>query len=70
MNKWFERTAEGATFRFGRRDPEAARTAVCDSYRRDDEDETVDDTVSCYNCRYRRWTAQSFTCMRLGRNET
>ena len=70
MSEWFERTAEGATFRFGRRDPEAARAAICGTYRRDDEDETVDETVSCYNCRYRRWTAQSFTCMRPGRNET
>lgn len=70
MSEWFESTAEGVTFRFGCRDPEAARAAACDGYRRDDEDETVDDTVSCYNCRYRRWTAQSFTCMRPGRNET
>ena len=70
MSDWFEQTAEGTLFRFGRQAKEAARAAVCDGYGRDDEDETVDDTVSCYNCRYRRWTARSFTCMRPGRNET
>lgn len=70
MSEWFVSTAEGPTFRFGRRAPEAARAAVCGGYRRDDEDETVDDTISCYNCRYRRWTVESFTCMRPGRNET
>ena len=43
---------------------EAARSAArCISFRSDVEEELVaDDARSCYNCRYRRWTAASFTC--------
>ena len=29
-----------------------------------DEEVVADDERSCYNCRYRRWTATSFTCQR------
>ena len=37
----------------------------CSYFRPDDEDEWVaDEPRSCYNCRYRRWTPQSFTCMK------
>lgn len=37
----------------------------CSSFKIDDEDELVsDDPVSCYNCRYRRWSLKSFTCMK------
>jgi hypothetical protein len=37
----------------------------CDSFLMDDEDECVSDlSPSCYNCKYRRWTAKSFTCMK------
>ena len=45
---------------------EAARTAEsCPSFSEDCEDElTCDDAVSCYNCRYRRWTAESFECIK------
>ncbi|WP_020676742.1 hypothetical protein [Geopsychrobacter electrodiphilus] len=40
---------------------EQART--CPSFRADDEDEQcAEEELSCYNCRYRRWTADSFTC--------
>jgi hypothetical protein len=44
----------------------AAETARrCPSFARDDEDETVcEEERSCYNCRYRRWTADSFECRR------
>ena len=36
----------------------------CPWFQADDEDEWVsDDPVSCYNCRYRRWTAESFECV-------
>lgn len=44
--------------------PGAARIARdCQSFLPDVEEEQVDDTArSCYNCRYRRWTAESFTC--------
>lgn len=35
----------------------------CPAFRSDDEDELVaDEPVSCYNCRFRRWTARSFAC--------
>jgi hypothetical protein len=42
----------------------AARiAALCATFSPDDEDEqTADDLLSCYNCRYRRWTAVSFSC--------
>ncbi len=44
--------------------PGAARTAACcTTFHPDVEEEQVaDEAVSCYNCRYRRWTAASFTC--------
>lgn len=43
----------------------AAREAQeCDAFREDVEEEIVaDEPRSCYNCRYRRWTACSFMCM-------
>ena len=38
----------------------------CDSFLLDDEDEIVsDELISCYNCRYRRWTARSFSCYKM-----
>jgi hypothetical protein len=30
-----------------------------------DEELVADDERSCYNCRYRRWSASSFTCQGL-----
>ncbi len=44
--------------------PGAARMAtLCTTFHPDVEEEQVaDEAVSCYNCRYRRWTAASFTC--------
>jgi hypothetical protein len=37
--------------------------AGCHGFRPDAEEEQVaDDPRSCYNCRYRRWTADSFVC--------
>jgi hypothetical protein len=43
----------------------AARTAArCAAFQPDVEEEQVaEETCSCYNCRYRRWTAVSFTCV-------
>ncbi|MBW2186798.1 MAG: hypothetical protein JRG71_10515 [Deltaproteobacteria bacterium] len=36
----------------------------CSFFVADDEDEWVaDEECSCYNCRYRRWTQESFRCM-------
>ena len=28
-----------------------------------EEEQIADEPVSCYNCRYRRWTADAVTCM-------
>jgi len=42
----------------------AAIAGRCGSFRADDEDEQcADDELSCFNCRYRRWTADSFACL-------
>jgi hypothetical protein len=39
----------------------------CTQFRLDDESEWVADTPrSCYNCRYRRWTATAFVCLVSG----
>jgi len=41
---------------------EAAR--ACADFRPDVEEEWVaDEERSCYNCRLRRWTAESFVCL-------
>ena len=44
--------------------PGAARMAArCSMFILDVEEELVaDESRSCFNCRYRRWTAVSFTC--------
>jgi hypothetical protein len=43
----------------------AANEALqCVSFREDVEEECVADEVrSCYNCRYRRWTEDTFLCV-------
>ena len=42
----------------------AATAGGCTRFRPDDEDEQVaDEHLSCYNCRYRRWTTASFVCL-------
>jgi hypothetical protein len=50
----------------GKEDWEGAARAAedCQSFLPDVEEEKVADAArSCYNCRYRRWTAESFTCV-------
>jgi len=44
----------------------AAETAFeCSNFIPDDEDEQIsDEPRSCYNCRYRRWTVESFVCLK------
>ena len=44
--------------------PLAAITAQnCMNFKPDEEEEAVaDEPISCYNCRYRRWTEKSFLC--------
>jgi hypothetical protein len=52
-------------FRGGKDDwPGAAHEAAhCFSFHPDVEEEQIaDEAISCYNCRYRRWTAASFAC--------
>ncbi len=54
-------------FTFGKEDYHASRKAanLCDYFKADDEDEQVDsELLSCYNCIYRRWTSDSFQCMK------
>ncbi len=37
---------------------------ACDGFKPDVEEEWVaDEERSCYNCRLRRWTAESFVCL-------
>ncbi len=52
-------------FSGGKKDWEAAAAIAqqCPQFKPDDEDEmAADEPVSCYNCRYRRWTLKSFIC--------
>lgn len=38
----------------------------CKYFKLDDEDELVsDEEISCFNCRYRRWSNASFTCKKI-----
>ena len=39
-------------------------TSGCELFVRDVLEETFTDLEGCYNCRYRRWTKESFTCMK------
>lgn len=54
-------------FKFGKEAyKEAERASLdCSHFTPDDEDEQVADELrSCYNCAFRRWTSQSFVCMK------
>lgn len=43
----------------------AESAAACGAFSEDCEEECVaEEAVSCYNCRYRRWTRDSFICMK------
>lgn len=45
----------------------ANEAASCTKFVSDvDEEQAADEPRSCYNCRYRRWTAASFTCLAEG----
>ncbi|MDD5051349.1 MAG: molybdopterin biosynthesis protein MoeB [Sulfuricurvum sp.] len=60
------------TFQFGKNAYAEAINAACDFFVLDkDEDELVTSTEqnSCYNCLFRRWTRESFTCMKMSRDE-
>lgn len=54
-------------FRYGKDDYAKAIDAACESFIPDkDEDELITSTAknSCYNCLFRRWTRESFMCMK------
>lgn len=64
---WFADAGEGKVFVGGRNDWTGAAEAAeaCVSFRMDVEEELIaDEEITCYNCRYRRWTVDSFTCQR------
>ena len=63
---WYEEDGK-KVFKGGKEAHEAAaQTAMaCPLFKEDCEEECVtDDPRSCYNCRYRRWTKDSFVCMK------
>lgn len=63
----WEDVAGKKIFAFGQEDSENAclAAAQCGKFVRDDEEECfADEEICCYNCRYRRWTADSFECMK------
>ena len=46
-------------------DEAAAVAQTCPAFAEDCEEEcTAEEARSCYNCRYRRWTKDSFVCMK------
>lgn len=54
-------------FLYGKENRKQAEQAakLCGNFRRDYEEECFyDEEITCYNCRYRRWTADSFQCMK------
>lgn len=57
-------------FSYGKDNSEKAEETAgnCPLFRIDCEDELVEDedVRTCYNCIYRRWTADSFECVRKG----
>lgn len=62
---FFQKSQNGWLFLHGKESPLKAGDAAeeCSFFQEDDEDEQVSDIfTSCYNCRYRRWTAESFIC--------
>ncbi len=66
---WYMTKNGEREFRGGREEwPEVARIAArCSLFDPDAEEEWVtDEERSCYNCRFRRWTAASFACMAPG----
>jgi len=63
---WVVDEAGGKLFAGGQEDWAGAAAAAesCSGFRADDDDEQcAEEDRSCYNCRYRRWTAESFSCL-------
>jgi hypothetical protein len=64
---WFTNQRGEQEFIGGKNDWTGAASvaAACRDFHADVEEEIVaDEPLSCYNCRYRRWSAESFTCMK------
>jgi hypothetical protein len=69
MELWVNRTNGIREFSGGHENWALASSTAkaCPEFSPDDEDEQVsDDFRSCYNCLYRRWTVDSFICMKGG----
>ncbi len=67
MDYWVKNEKGELVFNGGKSDwAKAAEIAGdCLGFVPDDEDEQVaQEEVSCYNCRFRRWTKHSFICMK------
>jgi hypothetical protein len=65
----FNQTNGKTVFIYGRDNYAKAEEAAakCGCFTFDCEEECLaDEEVSCYNCRYRRWTAESFECLKGG----
>lgn len=59
-------------FSGGKEDSKAAASTAgnCKFFKSDVEEEIVaDEAISCYNCRYRRWTVKSFVCVKASNNK-
>ena len=66
MNVWGAGKS-GKRFLPGRDAPLLAEQAArdCGGFSRDYEEECfASEDITCYNCRYRRWTSDSFECLK------
>jgi hypothetical protein len=67
---YFEYKDNKKVFCGGREDWEKAEAAAksCSFFKEDaDEELAADAPRTCYNCRYRRWTGESFVCIKGSR---
>ena len=64
---WIKSEADQFHFAGGKHDwsRAAAIAGSCAHFLLDHEDELVaEESRSCYNCRFRRWTERSFVCLK------
>lgn len=67
MSDWIINQAGQFQFAYGKEEWRKAveNASSCNEFILDDEDELIADVDrSCYNCRFRRWTEDSFVCMK------
>lgn len=67
MKHWTKNEKGQAQFTGGRQDWLLAASIAgrCPNFILDYEEELIaEEEVSCYNCRYRRWTEGSFLCLK------